>query len=117
MRHRKKARKLSREKDQRTALLKSLVSSLFLRGRIITTEAKAKSAAPVAEKLITKAKQGSLGAHREVRRTLSAAIASKLMKEIASKFKDRNGGYTRIIRVPLRKSDGAKRAILELVND
>lgn len=115
MQHRKKGRKLSREKSQREALIKSLVSSLFLHTRIQTTLAKAKSAAPFAEKLISKAKQSTLASRREVARVLSPALTKKLFKDIAPKFKDRKGGYTRIIRTATRKSDGAPQALLELI--
>lgn len=111
----KQGRKFSREKDQRKALKKSLVRALFLHGKMKTTEAKAKEIAPYSEKMITKAKKGDLAARRDLAKTLSPKLVKKLVEEIAPKYKDRKGGYTRIIKLGPRKSDGAKMAIIELV--
>lgn len=115
MRKRKKGRKLSREKGQRKALLRSLARELFLRERIKTTEAKAKEVSSFAEKQITKAKSGTVSSRRLLAKNFSSEIVKKLVDEIAPRFKERKGGYTRILKLGLRKSDGAKMAIIELV--
>ena len=115
MRKRKKGRKLNRKKGQRKALLISLARELFLREKIKTTEAKAKEVAGFAEKQITKAKVGTVSAKRMLAKNFSKAIVKKLADDIAPKFKERKGGYTRIIKLGPRQSDGAKMAIIELV--
>ncbi len=115
MRKKKKGRKLKRKKDQRKALLKSLAESLIEYERITTTQAKAKELAPFIEKLITKAKKGGLSQRRQVVKVLSKKSTKKLFDEIAPRYKDRPGGYTRILKLPPRKSDGAKMAIIEFV--
>ncbi len=112
----KKGRKFGRKKDQRKALLKSLVSALFLNEKIRTTEAKAKEISSIAEKFITLTqKEKSLCARRELLKYFSKKIVKKLVDEIVPKYKGRKGGYTRIIKLGPRKSDGAKMAIIELV--
>jgi len=115
MRKRKKGRKLSRKRDQRRALLKQLAHALFLNEKIKTTEAKAKELSPWAEKLITKAKKGTLASRRNLLKFFSNKIVKKLVDEIAPRYKGRKGGYTRIIKLEPRKSDGAKMAQIELV--
>jgi len=115
MRKRIKGRKLNRTSSQRRALLKSLARALFLNGKIKTTEAKAKELSVVAEKIITRAKKGDLASKRLLLKTQSNKIVKKLMEEIAPKYKDRIGGYTRIIKTVPRKSDASKMAIIELV--
>jgi large subunit ribosomal protein L17 len=115
MRKRKKGRKLSRKRDQRRALLRGLMESLFLKGKIKTTLAKAKEVQRFAEKQITIAKRGDLHARRLLLRKFSPSIVEKLIREIAPKYKERPGGYTRIIKLGQRKSDGAEVAIIELV--
>ncbi|MFH1462230.1 MAG: 50S ribosomal protein L17 [bacterium] len=115
MKKRKKGRKLNRKKDQRNALLKSLASTLILREKIKTTEAKAKELSPFIEKQISQAKIGSLSAQRILAGLLSKAIAKKLITEIAPRLKERKGGYTRIIKLGPRQSNGAKMAIIEIV--
>ena len=115
MRKLKQGRKLSREKDQRKALLKSLARAIFLHEKIKTTEAKAKEVSMFAEKCITRAKKGDLSSRRLLVKYFSKDLVKKLMDEIAPKYKDRKGGYTRIIKLGPRKSDGAKMAIIELV--
>jgi len=130
MRKRIKAKKLSRSKDQRKALKKSLISEFFLHGKIKTTEAKAKEIQPLIEKFITKAKsvnysktdednkdktKGGISQRRLLGKLFSAEIVKKIIEEIAPQFKNRNGGYTRIIKIGARKSDSAKIAIIELV--
>lgn len=115
MKHQSKGRKLSRKYDQRQALLKSLARSLFIHEKIKTTEAKAKEIAGVSEKIITKAKAGDLAAKRHLLKLFSGDISKKIITEIAPRYKNRNGGYTRIIKLGPRKSDSARMAIIELV--
>ena len=114
MRHLKKGRKFGRERDHRRALLKSVASSLFSKGRITTTEAKAKEARPFAERAITRAKNPMIASRRELRRDFSNDIVKKIV-EHAERAAKREGGYTRIIKLGARKSDSAKMAILEMV--
>lgn len=117
MRKLKKGRILSRKRDQRKALLRSLARNLVLKEKISTTEAKAKEVRPFVEKLITKAKKGDLSSFRLVLSALAneKETARKLIKEIAPRYKARPGGYTRIIKLGPRKSDGARMAIIEFV--
>lgn len=115
MRKRNKGRIFSRPKNQREALLKSLATALFLHGKITTTEAKAKELRMVAEKMLTRAKINSLANRRVLAKTLAPQVVKKLVDEIAPGYVKRNGGYTRIIRLGARKSDGANMAIIELV--
>lgn len=115
MRKLKQGRKLSRKRNQRKALLKSLASAIFLHKKIKTTEAKAKEVSRFVEKCITRAKKGDLSSRRILAKYFSKDLNKKLIDEIAPKYKDRKGGYTRIIKLGPRKSDGAKIAIIELV--
>lgn len=115
MRKMKKGRILSRKTDQRKALLKSLALALILREKIQTTEAKAKEISPFIEKCITRAKQNNLNSIRYLAEIFSPKIVQKLTKEIAPRYQTRSGGYTRIIKLGSRKSDGAKMAIIGLV--
>lgn len=115
MRHKKKGRKLHRKRDQRRALLKGLARELFLRGKIKTTEAKAKELRSFAERFVEKAKEKNLTNIRYLRRYFDEETLKKLFDEIGPKYKERKGGYTRIIKLPPRQSDGAEMAIIELV--
>lgn len=115
MRKRKKGKKFGRKKDQRKAFLRSLASSLVLEERIKTTEARAKATSKFVEKFITKAKKGDLASRRELSKIFSQRVVNKLIKEIGPRYKKREGGYTRIVKLAPRKSDGAPMAILELV--
>ena len=115
MRKRNKGRILSRPKNQRKALLKSLATGLFLHSKIKTTEAKAKELRVVAEQFITRAKVNSLANRRVLAQVLSAQITKKLVDEIAPQYLTRQGGYTRIIKMGPRRSDGASMVIIELV--
>ncbi|GAI23595.1 unnamed protein product [marine sediment metagenome] len=115
MRKRKQGRKLSRKRDQRQALLKAEISALLSREKIKTTEAKAKEVSEISEKFITRAKKGDLSSRRLLAKFFSPEIVIKLFKEIGPRYKERKGGYTRIIKLGPRKSDGAKIAIIELV--
>ena len=115
MRKRKSGRKFGRERDQRNALMTHLAGALIANGKIRTTEAKAKELRPYIERLITKARKGTLAARRDLGRSLTAREVKTLVDDIAPRFISRPGGYTRIIKVPSRKSDGAKRAIIEIL--
>jgi len=114
MRHLKKGRKFGRERDQRKALLKSMASSFFVLGRIETTEAKAKELRPFVERIITHAKNPTMAVRRSLAQYFAADIIKKIIKR-SEEFRDRPGGYARIVKVSARKRDGARRAILELV--
>ncbi len=111
----KNKRRFGRKRDQRRALLSSLARALVVNGRIKTTEAKAKELRPYFEKLITRAKEESVHNRRVLTSRLSEDVAKKLVKEIGPKYKDVNGGYTRIIKTEPRQEDGARMAIIELV--
>lgn len=115
MKKNKKGRKLSRKKNQRKALKKGLARALFLKERIKTTEAKAKELRPWAEKCITKAKKGGLSNQRYLLRFFDQKAVDKMINELGPRYKDRPGGYTRILKLGLRKSDGAKMALIELI--
>ncbi|MBI2640643.1 MAG: 50S ribosomal protein L17 [Candidatus Sungbacteria bacterium] len=114
MRHLKKGRKFGRERNQRRALMKSLASSFFMLGRIKTTEAKAKELRPFVEKFITRAKNPAPANGRLFRKLFAPAVVKKIM-ELGRTFSGRAGGYTRIVKLGVRISDGAKMAIIELV--
>ena len=109
-------RKLGRNSAHRKSMLRNLVTDLFREGRITTTEMRAKEAGRIAEKMITKAKKGDLHARRQVLEYIfDEDVVTKLFSEIAPKYADRNGGYTRIIQAGPRRGDAAPMAILELV--
>lgn len=109
-------RKLGREKAQREALYKSLATALIDHGKIKTTSAKAKSLSTFADKLITTAKKQDLAARRELARTFHPKTVKKLVDELAPRFADRKGGYTRVIRLGQRKSDAAPMVIIEFTS-
>jgi len=116
MRHRKSAYKLGRNPAHRRATLRNLVTNVVERERITTTLARAKAARPVLERLITLGKRDSLQARRQAAGVLmTAAATKKLFNDIAPRFADRAGGYTRIIHAGWRVGDGARVAILELI--
>ncbi len=117
MRHHNKNRKFGRTRNQRRALLKSLALSLVNHGRIITTLAKAKEIRPYIEKIVTRAKIANLPNQRLLISKLMnrKTEVKKLFKEIAPKYMDRKGGYTRIIKMPARISDASPMAIIEFV--
>jgi len=116
MRHRKDHRKLSRTHEHRRALLRNLVTALFQYERIETTVAKAKEARRLAERMITFAKAGDVASRRHVSRFVTKPeIVAKLFGTIAPWYEERNGGYTRIIRIGRRLGDAGETAYLELV--
>jgi large subunit ribosomal protein L17 len=116
MRHRKAGRQLRRTSEQKLALMRGLASALIEHGAIVTTEAKAKELRPFVERLITKAKAGTLHARRLAgRHVQNRAVADKLFQEVGPKFATRAGGYTRILKTGHRKGDGAEMARIELI--
>ena len=116
MKHQVQQRSFGRVKKQREALLRSLARSLVLHERIQTTEAKAKELRPFIEKLVTKARPGTHAAHRGVYSRLQSKRGTrKLIEELAPRYKDRKGGYTRITKMPNRQVDAARMAIIEFV--
>ena len=109
-------RKLGRDSSARKALFRSVLTSFFRHGRIETTEAKAKEVSGLADQLITLAKRGDLAARRTaLARLYDEDVVRKLFDEIADKYKDRQGGYTRILKLGPRRGDAAPMALLELV--
>ena len=118
MRHLKRTAKLGRTSEHRNAMLANLVCSLITHKRVTTTLAKAKAARSVAEKMVTLGKKGTIHHRRlAVARLHQEDAARILFKEIAPAFKDRNGGYTRIVKMNQRNGDAAQRAILEWVSE
>ena len=116
MRHRKDHRKLSRTHSHRKALLRNLVTSLFIHERIETTVAKAKEARRLGERMITFAKRGDVPARRHVARFVHGDdVVRKLFDTVAPWYAERNGGYTRIVRIGRRLGDAGETALLELV--
>jgi len=116
VRHKKAGFKLKRELGGRQALLRSLVTSVIEAERIITTPPKAKAAKPLVEKMITLAKKDTLHTRRQAAAFLNTPKAvQKLFDKLGTRFGQRNGGYTRIVRLGWRKGDGAEQVMLELV--
>ncbi|OHA15399.1 MAG: 50S ribosomal protein L17 [Candidatus Taylorbacteria bacterium RIFCSPLOWO2_02_FULL_43_11] len=111
----KSARKFGRVRKVRRALNRSLVLALLEKGAITTTLAKAKETRPGAEKIITLGKKGTLSSKRLIASRISPLIVKKVCGDIAEKYKSRNGGYSRIIKLGFRKSDGAEMARIMLV--
>ncbi|MBE3583601.1 MAG: 50S ribosomal protein L17 [Limnochordaceae bacterium] len=109
-------RKLGRTKDARKMLLRNLVTSLILHGRLTTTEAKAKAIKPLADRMVTLGKRADLHARRQAAAFLLDPVAvQKLFAEVAPRYKERNGGYTRVLRVGMRQGDAAPVALIEWV--
>ena len=109
-------RKLGKTTAQRKALLRQQVTDLLENGKMETTFYRAKEVQPVVEKMITLGKKGNLAAYRKAMSFITKEdVVQKLFKEIAPKYADRNGGYTRVTRIGPRKGDGAEMAIIELV--
>ena len=117
MRHQKTRHKLSRSASHRRALLRNLAKELIDHERIKTTEAKAKAVKPEVEKLITLAKRGDLHARRQALSALGQDkfVVYKLFEEVAPRYADRPGGYTRILKLGPRRSDATELVLLELV--
>lgn len=118
MNHAKRGRRLRRTSEQRLALLRNLATSLIEQEAVETTEAKAKELRPFVERLITKAKSGTLHARRTAMTHIrKREAADKLFKELGPRFAQRKGGYTRILKTRHRKGDGAELARIELVGE
>jgi large subunit ribosomal protein L17 len=118
MRHQAKGRQLSRTSKHRYAMLRNMATSLFLHGRVVTTEAKAKELRPYAEKLITLARRGDLHARRlAARQVRERGALARLFGEIGPRFASRPGGYTRILKLGHRPGDGADVARIELLSE
>lgn len=116
------ARKLGRTTDSRMALLRNLASDLIIHERIETTEAKAKELRSIVDKMITLGKRGDLHARRQAAAFLynkeadeENNVIQKLFDDVAARYEDRQGGYTRVLKLGERQGDGAKMAIIELV--
>ena len=111
-----KNRKLGRPSDQRRAMLRAMTTYLLENGQIKTTYARAKEVAPIAEKMVTLAKKNDLAAYRQALSYLTKEdVANKLFHEIGPKYADRNGGYTRVLKMGPRRGDAAEMAISQLV--
>lgn len=109
-------RKLGKRSDQRKAMLRAMVTYLLENGQIKTTITRAKEVAPLAEKMITLAKQNDLAAYRQALGFITKEdVAKKLFQELGPKYAGRNGGYTRVVRIGPRRGDAAEMAIIQLV--
>lgn len=115
MRKQKQGRKFHRESGQRKAMLKITLANFLFRGKIKTTTAKAKELKSLVEKSITKAKKGDIASRRNLLKILPEKTVKNLIENIAPQYQKRSGGYTRIVKLGQRKSDGSAMAILELV--
>ncbi len=115
MRHSNANRKFGRVRKVRNALVKSLARSLVLHGKILTTEAKAKEIRSYVEKMVTQGRTGTVATRRLIIAKIGEDGATKLMSDLAPKYADRAGGYTRITKLPRRLSDGAAQAVIEFV--
>ena len=109
-------RKLGKPTDQRMAMLRAMVTYLLENGQIKTTYTRAKEVAPLAEKMITLAKKSDLAAYRQALAFITKEdVAKKLFDEIGPKYAERNGGYTRVLKMGPRRGDAAEMAVIELV--
>lgn len=108
--------KLGRTKDQRRALLRQLVTQVVEHGKIETTAGKVQAIRPLVDRMVTLGKRGDLAARRQAAAFLvSPAAVKKLFAEVAPKYKERSGGYTRVVKLEPRRGDGAPLAVIELV--
>jgi large subunit ribosomal protein L17 len=109
-------RKLGRPSDQRRAMLRAMTTYLLENGQIKTTYTRAKEVAPLAEKMITLAKKGDLAAYRQALSFVTKeSVVKKMFDELAPKYAERNGGYTRVLKMGPRRGDAAEMAIIQLV--
>jgi large subunit ribosomal protein L17 len=116
MRHQVKGRRLRRPTEHRMAMLRNLVTSFLEKERVRTTLAKAKEARPLAEKMITLGKKGTLHARRQVMTFVrKEGVVTKVFDDLGPRFGQRPGGYSRIVKLGLREGDGAQMAMLELI--
>jgi len=117
MRHGRKIAKLGRTASHRKAMLSNMMTSLFVHERITTTQTRAKELKRTAERVITFAKQGDLHARRRVLRVIEdKQVVAKLFDELGPRYKSRNGGYTRVVKLGPRRGDGVFMSIVELVD-
>jgi len=118
MRHNKAGRRLGRTTSHRVAMFRNMVTSFLSHGRITTTDAKAKELRSIAEKMITLGKRGDLHALRQAASYIrEKSVVTKLFNDIAPRYTDRQGGYTRIVKLGLRPGDNASMSIIELVTE
>ena len=115
MRKRVQITKFSRKAGPRKALLSSIARALFVEGKITTTEARAKAISSLAERLVTRGRKGDLSSLRYLATYLDKPTVKKVIGEIAPRYKDRQGGYTKVTKLGPRKSDGARMAVVELI--
>lgn len=116
MRHHNRIKKFGRKKNQRGALMRSLAESLLMKERVRTTEAKAKALRPLVERIISISRTDSPASRRLVLKWLKSRLSlRKLYKDIAPRYASRAGGYTRVVKLGSRLSDGARMAVIELV--
>ncbi|MFA5644005.1 MAG: 50S ribosomal protein L17 [Patescibacteria group bacterium] len=116
MRHKNKIKKLDRKKEPRELMLRNLASSIIIYEKVKTSEAKAKAVKPLVEKVITMSKKGDLTARRNlIRILLQPQAIKKSMEVLGDRYKDRSGGYCRIIKIGARQGDGAQIVQIELV--
>lgn len=117
MRHHNKTKKLGLERKTRTALVRSLITSLILKEQVRMTESRAKAIRPQVERLVTHAKVDTVAKRRLVASKLfnNETLVKKLFTEIAPRYKTRAGGYTRVTKLPARIKDGAKMAVIEFI--
>ncbi len=115
MRKRQSGRKFNRESGQRRALLKGLATALILKERIQTTEAKAKEASSYVERFVTIAKKGDLNSKRRLLRFFAPKVVKKLEQVLAPRYQVRKGGYTRVVKLGQRFSDGSRMALIEFI--
>jgi len=117
MRHLKAGRKLNRTSAHRRALFRNLVTSILDREQVKTTDAKAKAVRPLVDHVITLGKRGTLHARRQALAFVrSEDVVKKLFDEVAARFKERNGGYTRVVKLGVRRGDAAPMSMIELVD-
>lgn len=117
MRHRKSGRKLNRTASHRKAMFQNLAQALLKHEQIVTTLPKAKDLAPIVEKLITLAKKGGLANRRlAISRLQDETLVTKMFDELADRYKERSGGYTRVLKAGFRHGDNAPMAVIELVD-
>ncbi|HVY72964.1 MAG TPA: 50S ribosomal protein L17 [Candidatus Paceibacterota bacterium] len=115
MRHGNNVRKFGRTTNQRSALLKSLARSLVIKGKITTTEARAKEIRPMVEKLVTRGKTDTVANRRLLVASLGTAVVANKLIKTAAGYSERSGGYLRITKMGPRKGDGAAMAVIEFV--
>lgn len=116
MRHRRVTNKLGKTTSHRLAMLRNMVTSLFMYERIVTTSAKAKELKRLVDNIITLAKRGDLHARRQALSVIKdRKLVKKIFEDAPLRYKEKNGGYTRIVKMGLRRGDGAPRSVIELI--